>query len=140
MTIKAEPVLKWAGGKRQLLGELLPRIPNYTGKYIEPFMGGGALFFAHSPNEAVLSDCNKELINLYRAIKRSPSQVIKELQSFNNTEKEYYRIRALDWNELSDTEAAARMIFLNKTGFNGLYRVNLQGSFNVSYGKNDKIL
>ncbi len=136
MNKNAEPILKWAGGKRQLLGELLPLVPDYKGKYIEPFMGGGAMFFALSPKIAVLSDCNDELISLYKTVSKYPDQVIDELKKYKNTEKEYYRIRALDWKSLSGVEAAARMIFLNKTGFNGLYRVNRQGGFNVPYGKN----
>jgi DNA adenine methylase len=135
---KAEPILKWAGGKRQLLSELLPLVPNYTGKYIEPFLGGGAMFFALSPENAVLSDCNEELISLYKAIKKDPINVINELQSYVNCEEEYYRVRGFDWKSLSEFEAAARMIFLNKTCYNGLYRVNLHGGFNVPYGKNTK--
>ncbi len=135
---KAEPILKWAGGKRQLLSELLPLVPDYNGKYIEPFVGGGALFFALAPDNAVLSDCNEELIELYKTVKREPQKIIEALKKMNNTEEEYYRVRDLDWKQLSKAEAAARMIFLNKTGFNGLYRVNRQGKFNVSYGKNKK--
>lgn len=138
MNEHVEPILKWAGGKRQLLGELLPLVPEYTGKYIEPFLGGGAMFFALSPENAVLADCNEELIALYKTVSKYPQQVIDELKRYKNTEKDYYRIRALNWKELSNIEAAARMIFLNKTGFNGLYRVNRQGGFNVPYGKNAK--
>ena len=138
MNEHAEPILKWAGGKRQLLSELLPLIPEYKGKYIEPFLGGGALFFALSPENAVLADCNKELIALYKTVSRKPELVIETLKKYKNTEEEYYRIRSLDWREMSDVEAAARMIFLNKTGFNGLYRVNREGGFNVPYGKNTK--
>lgn len=134
----AEPILKWAGGKRQLLGELLPIVPKYTGKYIEPFFGGGAMFFALAPEHAILSDCNEELISLYKTIRKYPHQVINELMSYKNTEEDYYNIRGKDWKTLSRVEAAARMIFLNKTGFNGLYRVNLQGRFNVPYAKNPK--
>lgn len=136
---QAEPILKWAGGKRQLLSELLPLVPDYNGKYIEPFVGGGALFFALAPENAVLSDCNEELIELYKAVKREPQNVIKALKVMKNTEREYYRIRSLDWKNMTKAQAAARMIFLNKTGFNGLYRVNLQGGFNVPYGKNTKV-
>lgn len=138
MNENVEPILKWAGGKRQLLGELLPLVPEYKGKYIEPFMGGGAMFFALSPETAVLSDCNEELIALYKTVSKHPDLVIEELKKYKNTEKEYYRIRALDWKSLSEVDAAARMIFLNKTGFNGLYRVNRQGGFNVPYGKNKR--
>lgn len=135
----AEPILKWAGGKRQLLKELLPIVPQYTGKYIEPFFGGGAMFFALTPEHAVLSDCNEELIHLYKTIRRKPRMVIKELETYINSEENYYEKRKMEWRELSDVQAAARMIFLNKTGFNGLYRVNRQGGFNVPYGKNDKV-
>ena len=136
MKVYVEPVLRWAGGKRQLLTELLPKVPQYSGKYIEPFVGGGALFFALSPDKAVLSDCNEELIMLYKTIKRDPISVIEKLKVYENNEDEYYRIRELDWRSLGDAEAAARMIYLNKTCYNGLYRVNRQGGFNVPYGKN----
>ena len=134
----AEPILKWAGGKRQLLSELLPLVPDFNGKYIEPFVGGGALFFALAPEKAVLSDCNEELIELYKTVKREPQNIIDSLRRMKNTEKDYYRIRSVNWKELSKADAAARMIFLNKTGYNGLYRVNRQGGFNVPYGKNKK--
>ena len=134
----AEPILKWAGGKRQLLRTLLPLVPNYSGKYIEPFVGGGAMFFALSPRRAILSDCNEELILLYQTIAANPDAVIEELKQYNNTEEDYYRVRSLDWKSLSPVEASARMIFLNKTGYNGLYRVNRKGAFNVPYGKNQR--
>ena len=134
----AEPILKWAGGKRQLLRTLLPLVPNYSGKYIEPFVGGGAMFFALSPQRAILSDCNEELILLYQTIAANPDAVIEELKQYNNTEEDYYRVRSLDWKSLSPVEASARMIFLNKTGYNGLYRVNRKGAFNVPYGKNQR--
>ena len=138
MEIKAEPILKWAGGKRQMLKELLPLVPEYKGKYIEPFVGGGAMFFALEPEKAILSDCNEELIHLYKTIRLKANLVIEELKQMHNSEEDYYRIRELNWRELSDTAAAARMIYLNKTGFNGLYRVNRQGGFNVPYGKNER--
>jgi DNA adenine methylase len=101
-------------------------------------VGGGALFFTLAPENAVLSDCNEELIELYKTVKREPQNIIEELKKMKNTEEEYYRVRSLDWKKMSKAEAAARMIFLNKTGFNGLYRVNRQGGFNVPYGKNEK--
>ena len=135
MEIASEPILKWAGGKRQLLPDLLPLVPNYRGKYIEPFFGGGALFFALSPEKAVLADCNEELIAMYKTIRRKNRMVIERLCQFHNSEEEYYRIRQLNWKELDDVEAAARMIYLNKTCFNGLYRVNRHGDFNVPYGR-----
>lgn len=139
MEIKAEPILKWAGGKRQMLKELLPLVPEYKGKYIEPFVGGGAMFFALEPEKAILSDSNEELIHLYKTIRLKANLVIEELKQMHNSEEDYYRIRALNWRELSDTAAAARMIYLNKTGFNGLYRVNRQGGFNVPYCKNENV-
>lgn len=137
--IKAEPILKWAGGKRQLLYRLLPLVPEYTGKYIEPFVGGGAMFFALNPTRAVLADSNAELINLYKTVAKSPEEVIEILKTYKNSEKNYYKIRNIDWRNVSPEEAAARMIFLNKTCFNGLYRVNRQGKFNTPYGKNNKV-
>lgn len=140
--IKARPVLKWAGGKTQLANELLARLPKNYGKYIEPFFGGGALFFAAQPKKSVIADINPELINLYTAIRNDVNDVIKHLKIHRN-EKEYFlKIRALDWTKLDPAEAAARTIFLNKTCFNGLYRVNKKGQFNVPFAnyKNPKIL
>ena len=138
---KAKPILKWAGGKTQLLGELCAKVPPRYGKYIEPFFGGGALFFALAPERAVLADSNPELINMYRAVAADAEQVIAHLEQYENTSEHFYEVRALDWEQLSPVEAAARTIFLNKTCFNGLYRVNQKGQFNVPFGryKNPKI-
>ena len=138
---KAKPILKWAGGKTQLLGELCAKVPPRYGKYIEPFFGGGALFFALEPKRAVLADSNPELINMYRAVAADAEQVIAHLEQYENTSEHFYEVRALDWEQLSPVEAAARTIFLNKTCFNGLYRVNQKGQFNVPFGryKNPKI-
>ena len=138
---KAKPILKWAGGKTQLLGELCAKVPPRYGKYIEPFFGGGALFFALEPERAVLADSNPELINMYRAVAADAEQVIAHLAQYENTSEHFYEVRALDWEQLSPVEAAARTIFLNKTCFNGLYRVNQKGQFNVPFGryKNPKI-
>ena len=138
---KAKPILKWAGGKTQLLGELCAKVPPRYGKYIEPFFGGGALFFALEPERAVLADSNPELINMYRAVAADAEQVIAHLEQYENTSEHFYEVRALDWEQLSPVEAAARTIFLNKTCFNGLYRVNQKGQFNVPFGryKNPKI-
>ena len=130
----AKPVLKWAGGKTQLLNHLLPKIPNEYGKYIEPFFGGGALFFALQPEQSVIADSNPEIINLYYQIANNPDAIIKHLIQFNNTEKDFYEIRSWVWQTLSKDLAAARTIFLNKTCFNGLYRVNKSGQFNAPYG------
>ncbi len=130
-----KPVLKWAGGKTQLLGELIPRIPNEYQKYIEPFFGGGALFFALMPKKAIIGDSNPELINLYKTIAKDVKSVICFLKTYVNEEKFYYSIRSEEWRDLSPDEAAARTIYLNRTCYNGLYRVNKQGNFNVPYGR-----
>ena len=132
----AKPLLKWAGGKTQLLSSILPRVPDSYGKYIEPFFGGGALFFALQPNQSVLADSNPELINLYRQVAENVEAVIACLKTYTNTEEMFYAVRQQDWTCLPPAEAAARMIFLNHTCFNGLYRVNKSGHFNVPYGKN----
>lgn len=140
-TVKMKPIVKWAGGKTQLLSELLPRIPNYPGKYIEPFFGGGALFFALCPPNAIIADSNPELINMYQQVANNVDTVIAHLSEYQNTEKFFYDTRELEWEMLPPAQAAARFIYLNKTCFNGLYRVNGQGRFNVPFGdyKNPKI-
>lgn len=130
-----KPILKWAGGKTQMLGELLPKVPADFGRYIEPFVGGGALFFTLQPDNAIIADSNPELINMYRQVADSVEDVIGYLQKYENSEEMFYEIRGLDWTTLPNAEAAARMIFLNKTCFNGLYRVNKKGQFNVPFGK-----
>ncbi len=138
----ARPLLKWAGGKTQLLDAIIPGIPKKYGRYIEPFFGGGALFFAVRPERGVIADSNPELVNLYRSVADDPEGVIARLHRFENTEEVFYAVRALDWTRLPSAEAAARTIFLNKTCFNGLYRVNRAGQFNVPFGryKNPNIL
>jgi DNA adenine methylase len=142
-SVKAiRPLLKWAGGKTQLLAKILPKIPKKYGRYIEPFFGGGAVFFAVRPKNAIIADRNSELVNLYQAVATDVNSVIKHLQEYKNTEEAFYAIRALDRTKLSNIEAASRTIFLNKTCFNGLYRVNTSGQFNVPFGryKNPKII
>lgn len=133
--VLAKPILKWAGGKTQILGELLPKVPASYGRYIEPFIGGGAMFFALNPDDAVIADSNPELINMYQQTAENVDEVISYLQKYENTQEMFYRVRALDWLTLPKAEAAARTIYLNKTCFNGLYRVNKKGQFNVPYGK-----
>lgn len=142
LELATRPLLKWAGGKTQLLPELLAKAPKKFGKYIEPFFGGGALYFALRSEGAVVADSNPELINLYRSVAKSVEVVIERLRSCSNTEDAFYVMRALDWTEMEPADAAARTIFLNRTCFNGLYRVNKSGGFNVPYGryKNPKIL
>jgi DNA adenine methylase len=139
-----KPYLKWAGGKRQLLPEIkkqLPRdIQNYT--YYEPFIGAGAVFFALQPKTALINDFNAQLILTYKVIKENVEELITLLKKHKdkNDEEYFYEIRNLDRNTikfdtLTNAEKAARLIFLNKVCFNGLYRVNSQGLFNVPYGK-----
>ena len=130
-----KPILKWAGGKTQLLGELLSRVPEHYETYIEPFFGGGALFFALKPERAVIADSNPELINVYQEVAFNIDEVLKYLISYENTEEMFYSVRKQNWESLSRAEAAARTIYLNKTCYNGLYRVNKKGQFNVPYGK-----
>ena len=139
-----KPYLKWAGGKRQLLAEIKKYLPknlkNYT--YYEPFVGAGAVFFELQPKKAVINDFNEQLILTYNVIRENVEDLILLLQKYqkkNNVEY-FYKIRNLDrdqsnFNKLTDTEKAARLIFLNKTCFNGLYRVNSKGLFNVPYGR-----
>lgn len=131
---QAKPILKWAGGKTQLLGSIMPKTPKKYGKYIEPFIGGGAVFFALAPENAVIADSNPELINVYRQVANNVDGVIEFLHCYENTKEMFYEVRGLEWSNLTDAEAAARMIFLNKTCFNGLYRVNKKGQFNVPFG------
>ena len=133
--LEVKPILKWAGGKSQLLPQLLPLIPKSYNNYVEPFIGGATLFFAVQPERAIISDSNPELINLYRCVAENVEEVIDRLRRYRNVEDEFYRIRALKWLELPMCEAAARMIYLNRTCFNGLYRVNRKGEFNVPFGR-----
>jgi DNA adenine methylase len=129
-----KPFLKWAGGKRQLVDRLLPLIPapKQHGTYFEPFLGGGAIYFARPSKPAVLSDSNLELMDVYRAVRDNVDSVIKSLRNLKFGEDEYYRVRSSRPRE-SHTRAA-RFIYLNKSCFNGLYRVNLKGRFNVPFG------
>lgn len=144
------PVLKWVGGKRQLLPEIIKYVPeNYT-VYYEPFVGGGALLFELQPKKAIVNDLNSQLIDLYKVIKFNVDDLIEELSDNNkyeNTQENYYKIRELDrktekYNKLTTIEKSARIIYLNKTCYNGLYRVNSAGEFNSPFGsyKNPSIL
>lgn len=138
------PFLKWAGGKRQLLPEIVKYVPKRISKhtYYEPFIGGGALLFQLQPPKAVINDSNKELINCYKVIKDSLDELMEELSKnkYSNSETSYYEMRDLDrstkkYASLSEVEKAARIIYLNKTCYNGLFRVNSQGQFNVPFGR-----
>lgn len=131
----ARPILKWAGGKQQLLPELVQRVPAGYGRYIEPFFGGGALFFALAPDKAVIADANPELINLYRQVATAVDKVITVLAPMTVSEDAFYAERALRFEDLDPVRAAARTLYLNKTCYNGLYRVNRSGAFNVPFGR-----
>ena len=136
----ARPFVKWAGGKRQLLPDLLHRVPQSFRHYHEPFVGGGALFFSLCEQQRLdgkavrLTDINVELINTYRIVRDRVETLISLLSTFKNDERFYYSIRALDPKQLEPVQRAARFIFLNKTCFNGLFRENRQGRFNVPFG------
>ena len=142
------PLLKWAGGKRQLLAELSARLPCRWNTYFEPFVGGGALLVSLENrgllSRAVISDLNSELINLYRTVKSRPEQLINELadEDYENTEESYKSLKA-EFNRLIGSEKnrirrAALLVYLNKQGFNGLWRVNRKGAFNVPFGHHTK--
>ncbi len=135
-TIGARPFLKWVGGKRSILPQLIERMPEQYGTYRETFVGGGALFFAVQPTKAYLSDINFHLILTYRAVQNDIDRLILNLKLHEkNHGKEYYqRARERLSTETDTTKIAALVIYLNKTCFNGLYRVNKQGKFNVPIG------
>lgn len=126
------PLIKWPGGKRALVGEILSLLPKWEGTYFEPFLGGGALFFALKPSRSVLSDTNRELINLYEQVRDAPLKLIEVLKSFENSEAAYYKIRAQA--PRTPRRRAARLMYLTTLSFNGIHRVNLSGHFNVPYG------
>ena len=141
--VKVVPLLKWAGGKRQLLPQMREFFPQRFTTYVDPFIGGGAVLFDIDPNNAIINDSNPELINLYTVVKNNPDSLISALtrHAQNHSKEYFYRIRALDkepnFQQYSEIEKAARTIYLNKTCFNGLYRLNRSGQFNVSFGKYD---
>lgn len=139
-----QPFLKWAGGKRQLLHEIKKYVPTSRGTYFEPFVGAGAVLFDLRPPRAVINDANEELVNCYRVVKSNPEELIRLAGEHEaHDSKEYFRmLRSLDrkpgLRALTPEERAARVIYLNKTCFNGLYRVNSRGHFNVPYRNHDK--
>ncbi len=136
---RVRPVLKWVGGKGQLLPELLPRLPQSFNAYHEPFIGGGALFFELAAQgritTAYLSDANPSLIDVYLGLRDCVDEVIAVLRQHRYEHDYYYQVRALRPADLSLPERAARIIYLNKTCYNGLYRENRRGEFNVPFGR-----
>ncbi len=148
--IKYQPFIKWVGGKRGLLEQILPLFPQEFENYHEPFLGGGAVFFELfsqgllEDKKVILSDINSELINVYQVVKNTPNKLIENLKHYKkeHSKEFYYQIRELDREEdyknLSSLEKATRFIYLNKTCFNGLYRVNKKGYFNTPIGSYKK--
>lgn len=136
--IKAKPFLRWAGGKKWLLKDLKQFLPTKGfNNFHEPFLGGGAVYFFLNPNKTShLSDLNSDLIDTYNSVKYEVEDVINELKQFKNTKSEYYKVRSQNFKKSS--KRAARFIYLNQTSFNGIYRVNLNGEYNVPYGNRIK--
>lgn len=132
--MKARPFIKWVGGKRQLLPELVARMPKEFGTYHEPFVGGGALFFEVRPKMAVLSDVNVRLVRTYRGVRDHVDEVVGLLKTYPNDKLFFLVMRGKNIDAGTDAEVAAWFIYLNKTCFNGLYRVNKKGVFNVPFG------
>ncbi|HHW28677.1 MAG TPA: DNA adenine methylase [Syntrophomonadaceae bacterium] len=141
------PVVKWAGGKRQILDEITKYIPDEFSTYYEPFLGGGAVLFELQPEKAVVNDINQELMNIYQVIKDNVDELIENLKKHKNEREYFYKIRELDrdkeqYSKLTKVERASRIIYLNKTCYNGLFRVNKSGEFNAPFGnyKNPNIV
>ena len=143
----AAPVVKWVGGKRQLLDEIAPRLPERITTYCEPFFGGGAVLFSLQPRNAIVNDLNADLMLVYEVIRDDVELLIAALEQHENTAEYFYNIRDLDrdkdaYREMSAIERASRIIYLNKTCYNGLFRVNASGEFNSPFGhyKNPNIV
>jgi DNA adenine methylase len=134
----ARPILKWAGGKQALAARLVERFPSDYDRYFEPFVGGASVFLALGPARAVLCDRNRWLIETYEAVRDDAPRVAALLARLPNTREDYLRIRAMDPRRLGPVRRAAHFVYLNKTGFRGLFRVNRQGRFNVPYGAYDR--
>ncbi len=133
--VEAEPFLKWAGGKRQLLAEIRSQVPKRFGRYYEPFVGGGALFFSVRPADAVLGDTNERLIRTYIGIRDHVEDVISALSKYPNDRAFFLAQREREIDTELDVQLAAWFVYLNRTGYNGLYRVNRKGRFNVPFGR-----
>ena len=141
------PVVKWVGGKRQLLDEITPLLPKRITNYCEPFLGGGAVLFSIQPSKAIVNDLNVDLITVYEVIRDDAEALIESLKKHENTSEYFYALRDIDrdkvsYQSLSKVERASRLIYLNKTCFNGLFRVNSSGEFNSPFGhyKNPNIV
>lgn len=134
LSAEPRPFLRWAGSKQRLLPQILPYVPARFNTYHEPFLGSGALFFLLEPKKAMLSDACEPLIQTYKTVATSPMDICEELTTFDVLDRDqYYEVRAESPSD--EIRAAARFIYLNRAGWNGLYRVNNKGQFNVPYGK-----
>ena len=134
------PVVKWVGGKRQLLDEIIPLIPKQMTAYCEPFFGGGAVLFSLQPAKAIVNDLNQDLITMYEVIRDEVDALIESLRKHENTPEHFYAVRDMDrdkaaYQAMPKVEKASRLIYLNKTCFNGLFRVNSSGEFNSPFGR-----
>lgn len=135
------PFLKWVGGKRQIMPSIVELLPKNIGRlnYVEPFIGGGAVLFHLQPQNAIINDFNSELINVYEVVRDNLDELIQDLKTHRNEADYFYELRGLDrtdgFNNLTNIQKASRVIYLNKTCFNGLYRVNNSGKFNSPFGK-----
>lgn len=134
------PIVKWAGGKRQLLDDITPLLPSDITSYCEPFLGGGAVLFSIQPRKAIVNDLNADLITVYEVVRDDVDALISSLRTHKNTPGYFYTIRNVDrdkeaYRKMSKVEIASRLIYLNKTCYNGLYRVNQAGEFNTPYGR-----
>ncbi len=137
------PFVKWAGGKRQILDQIMEFVPETFSTYYEPFLGGGAVLFALQPQKAVVNDICAELMLVYEIIREDVEGLLADLRRHKNEKDYFYCIRALDrypqkYKKLTPVQRASRMLYLNKTCFNGLYRVNKKGQFNVPFGNYKK--
>lgn len=130
----ARPFLRWAGSKRSLLPELKSRVPIGFNRYVEPFAGSACLFFSLNPEQALLSDVNAELMDVYRAVRDYPEEIASELSSMPVSREHFYGLRAQTASDLRPQDRAVRFIYLNRFCFNGLYRTNMKGEFNVPFG------
>ncbi len=140
MTKKLTPFLKWAGGKRWLVNSDQLGLPESYNNYIEPFLGGGAMFLQLAPHKAILSDLNADLINTYLVMRDSPQELVSELTLLQSRHSKefYYQMRSQKFECKFDK--AVQFLYLNRTCWNGLYRVNLQGNFNVPIGTKDNVI
>lgn len=136
-----KPILKWIGGKRKLINEITALFPESYSSYYEPFVGGGAVFFAIEPENAIISDANEQLINFYKELRKNPEKLFHELRMlirYGIDKDTYLKVRSWDrhpsWNHKSNTLKAARFIYLNRLSFSGMWRVNRSGQMNVPYG------